>query len=204
MNRDSHITAKLTVVPFVEERWDDLEKLFGKSGACEGCWCMFWRLSSKEYKNTSAEDRKNALYELSRDLNHPPGLLCYADDKAVGWLGFGPRKSMNRILRSRVIPKVDDQDVWSIVCFFIHKEYRGIGMSSALLEAAKEYAAANNIGILEAYPVDTENNKINSASAYCGILSVFERQEFLEITKTKSKVATKGRVLVRLEVTPQK
>jgi hypothetical protein len=36
-------TTKVEVLPATAERWPDLEALFGKNGACAGCWCMWWR-----------------------------------------------------------------------------------------------------------------------------------------------------------------
>jgi hypothetical protein len=35
---------KLTVRPLTPDLWPALEDLFGKSGASNGCWCMYWRL----------------------------------------------------------------------------------------------------------------------------------------------------------------
>jgi hypothetical protein len=34
----------LTVSPLTPERWPALEDLFGKAGASNGCWCMYWRI----------------------------------------------------------------------------------------------------------------------------------------------------------------
>ena len=35
--------------PATPERWADVAELFGERGAYDGCWCMFWRLSAKDY-----------------------------------------------------------------------------------------------------------------------------------------------------------
>jgi hypothetical protein len=31
------------------ELWPQLEALFGKNGACGGCWCWWWRLAGVEH-----------------------------------------------------------------------------------------------------------------------------------------------------------
>ncbi|MBM4430292.1 MAG: GNAT family N-acetyltransferase, partial [Chloroflexi bacterium] len=31
------------------ERWADFEELFGPRGAAGGCWCMWWRLTQREF-----------------------------------------------------------------------------------------------------------------------------------------------------------
>ena len=34
-----------TIAPLVPELWADFEDLFGKQGACYGCWCTHFRLA---------------------------------------------------------------------------------------------------------------------------------------------------------------
>ena len=40
----------LEVRPVTAERWDDLERLFGPSGAYSGCWCMYLRIKASEWE----------------------------------------------------------------------------------------------------------------------------------------------------------
>ena len=35
---------KLIIRPLTPDLWPALEDLFGKGGASNGCWCMYWRL----------------------------------------------------------------------------------------------------------------------------------------------------------------
>ena len=50
-------------------RWPSLEKLFGKNGACGGCWCMHWRMELGEKSKAPVEpDRASfasGLFERS-------------------------------------------------------------------------------------------------------------------------------------------
>jgi hypothetical protein len=45
---------KFTILPLTTDLWPALADLFGKSGASNGCWCMYWRLGGAygptEYK----------------------------------------------------------------------------------------------------------------------------------------------------------
>ncbi len=34
--------------PLTPDLWPALQDLFGKSGASNGCWCMYWRLEGDE------------------------------------------------------------------------------------------------------------------------------------------------------------
>ena len=38
---------KFTIHPLTPDLWPALEDLFGKRGACNGCWCMYWLLGFK-------------------------------------------------------------------------------------------------------------------------------------------------------------
>jgi GNAT superfamily N-acetyltransferase len=42
----SKSSMKLTIRPLTPDLWPALEDLFGKNGACNGCWCMYWRIGS--------------------------------------------------------------------------------------------------------------------------------------------------------------
>jgi hypothetical protein len=39
----------VTYKPLTPEIWDDFEALFGAHGAFGGCWCMYWRLTRREF-----------------------------------------------------------------------------------------------------------------------------------------------------------
>ena len=66
------------------DRWSDFETLFGARGACEGCWCMFWRRDShKEYKNKRSEENKAAMKALI-EAGEVSGVLAYADGIPAG------------------------------------------------------------------------------------------------------------------------
>ena len=138
----------LDIHPLEMDRWDDLVKLFGKTGGDGGCWCMYWRLSQKDYNLRDRSRRKHDLKSLVEN-GKPVGLLAYHDELPVGWCGLGPRKSFERLERSRYLKRVDDQPVWSIVCFFINSKYRRKGIVSTLINKSIEYAATQGASVLE-------------------------------------------------------
>jgi hypothetical protein len=41
---------RFTVRPLTPDLWPALEDLFGKNGASNGCWCMYWRLGPAYFK----------------------------------------------------------------------------------------------------------------------------------------------------------
>ena len=97
-------------------------------------------------------------------------LLATVDGETVGWCRLGPRESFERLEASRVLARVDEEDVWSVVCFYVHPAAKRQGVASALLEAACAHAAANGAAILEGYAARPNHPNID---AYTGYLPMF-------------------------------
>ena len=149
---------KLTMHPATPERWPDLEALFNAKGCsvARGCWCMAYRLSGSRPLPpgmTRAQANRAALKALV-DAGNPPGLIAYRGKIPVGWVSIGPREEYAKLKRSPVMKAVDEQPVWSVICFVVPSEYRGQGVARTLLSAAVVYAKKRGATLVEAYPVD--------------------------------------------------
>jgi len=189
------------IVPLTPDRWDDVAALFGEGGDPKTCWCMFWRLRSKDWSFGSAAEAREGFHALVAGARDPaPGLLAYRDGRAVGWVSVAPRDDYARLTNSRVRPKIDDVPVWSIVCFVVSKTERGQGLTSRLLDAATAYAVERGAPGLEAYPVDPGEGRIPAAVGYTGLLSTFEAAGFRVVHRIDSPQATVQRVIVRRDV----
>jgi GNAT superfamily N-acetyltransferase len=172
----------LVVRPLSAERWHDVEALFGPRGACAGCWCMWWRVSRKEFEAHKGDDNRRAFRRLVTG-GAVPGLLAYCDEQPAGWCCIGPRDAFPTLDRSRVLARLDEQPVWSIVCFFIARRFRHQGLSRWLARAAVDYARAAGATIVEAYPVDTTSPAYPDAYAYTGLVSTFTHVGFSEVAR---------------------
>ncbi|MBI3360916.1 MAG: GNAT family N-acetyltransferase [Chloroflexi bacterium] len=144
---------QLTIRPLTPSRWRDLETLFGKSGAYGGCWCMWFRVTHSQFAKQRNAGSKRAMKKIVNS-GEVPGLMAYSSDTPVGWVSVAPREAFPALDRSRVAKRVDDQLVWSIVCFFVAKQYRRTGVTVELLKAAVEYARAHGAKIVEGYPIE--------------------------------------------------
>ena len=144
--------------PLTEARWGDFEQLFGKNGACGGCWCMLWRLSRKQFDSQKGDGNRKAMMALVAS-GEVPGLLDYFDGRPVGWCAVAPRAHYPALGRSRVLKPVDDQPCWSVSCLFVHREYRNKGVSTQLLRATIDYVNGQGVRILEGYPVEPKSDK---------------------------------------------
>ncbi len=79
---------------------------------------------------------------------------------------------------------VDDQPVWSIICFVVPAAHRGQGVARALLDAAVEHARRRKVRLLEAYPVD-KPKRSNDDSMWFGAASMFDDAGFAEVARRK-------------------
>lgn len=178
--------------PLTPERWADFEQLFGRNGAYAGCWCMWFRQTGKEYEAGRGEPNRQAMCALV-ERGQVPGIILYRDGDPAGWVAVQPREALPRLERSRAAKRPDDTPVWSIVCFFVHRNHRGQGMTRRLLDAAIAHAAASGATLLEAYPKDLKELSPSTGAAYTGLLPVFLEAGFHEVARH-----AKGRPIVRL------
>jgi GNAT superfamily N-acetyltransferase len=168
------------VYPVTVDRWRDLEKLFGEHGAYGGCWCMYFRLRSAEFARRTARENKRDMKKLVRS-NDVPGLLAYAAREPIAWVSIAPREEFAHLKHSRILTRVDDQPVWSVVCFFVTKPYRGKGVMPLLLQAAVKYAAKGGAKIVEGYPSEVGSGKLTGYDGFTGVVSAFHQAGFIKV-----------------------
>ena len=100
--------ASVEIVPLTPDRWPDVAALFDEGGDPRTCSCMFWRVRSKDWSFGSAAEVREGFRTLVDAAGDPaPGLLAYADGRAVGWVSVAPREDFQRLTNSRVRPKID-------------------------------------------------------------------------------------------------
>ncbi len=168
--------------PLTLDRWPDLEKLFGSRGACGGCWCMFWRLPRARFVKQKGA-RNKAAFRRIVNSGPPPGLLGYRNGEPVAWCALAPRDAYPVLDRSRILKRVDERPVWSIVCLFVDKRFRRSGVATRMIDVAKAYARTRGAAILEAYPVEPKTGKTPDIFAWTGFASSFRRTGFEEVAR---------------------
>jgi GNAT superfamily N-acetyltransferase len=174
------------VVPATPDLWPKLERLFGRAGASNGCWCMYWLLGPEYHRRDRTLNRDELRASTEGES---PGLLAFATDPAdaegaVGWVRLTPRSELAWLNRTRYLEAIDDSPVWSVPCFFIARTHRGQGVSDALLVAAVETAQQRGAPAVEGYPVDPAVPGATK-NAFTGYLPVFLRNGFTEVARRR-------------------
>lgn len=180
---------KLTIQPLTPARWADLEAVFAARGCAQArsCWCMYYRRSGPRAAlpdDLSAAQANKAAFKALVDAGRFTGLLAYRGTLPVGWLALAPREDYAKLARSPVMKPVDAQAVWSLICFIVPAAERGRGVAKALLQGAIDYATAEGIALLEAYPVDKPGRGADE-NLWFGVKRMFDAAGFEEVARRK-------------------
>lgn len=197
MANDDAAAPALTIRPLTAARLPDLEAVFAARGCsvARHCWCMYYRRSGATPPAPAGQTQAQAnrrAFETLLEGGRFMGLLAYHRKDAVGWLSVGPREDYPKLQKSPVMRPVDEQPVWSVVCFVVAGPWRGRGVARALLDAAIKEARRRG-RILEAYPVD-KPTRSDDQNLWFGARSMFDACGFEEVARRKP-----ARPVVRLK-----
>jgi len=143
---------------------------------------MWWRLKRSEFEKYKGEGNKKLMQTIVLS-GEVPGILAYYKGEPVAWCSVAPRENFPVLNRSRILKKIDDTSVWSIVCLFIAKEYRNKGFSIQLLQTAVEYVKKQGGKVVEGYPVEPKKIPMAAAFVWTGLASAFKKAGFMECAR---------------------
>jgi GNAT superfamily N-acetyltransferase len=169
-------------------RLNDLVALFESRGGPKNCWCMVWRATPTGAKRTDGASRKAAFTRrVWRGV--PVGILGYLEGKPIAWCSIAPRPTYRHLGGA---PEQEGEKVWSLVCFYVIREYRGLGMTARLIDAAVAHARTRGATAMEAYPVDPDSPSYR----FMGFVEAFKKAGFVEVGRAGTR-----RHVMRLELT---
>jgi GNAT superfamily N-acetyltransferase len=178
--------------------FDDVRTMLGpKRADANVCWCLSYRIPSKENRELRGTARSERVEQLVEQ--GPIGVLAYDGDEVVGWAAVAPRADTT-FARNRKIPHVDDLDVWSVWCIRVRPGHRKAGISHHLLQGAVDFARERGAPAIEGYPVDNRGEKVDLTMAYVGTRELFERAGFVKVADTDSVLDGFPRVVMRLDL----
>ncbi len=185
------------IEPLTPELWPAFEDLFGKEGACFGCWCTYFRMAPAERRARGRVDRK-AFIKARIEAGPPPGVIAFRDGRPVGWMQVGPRADVpewnGRRRASAPMADGDEADpgVWAVSCFFNRKQARGAGLSHLMVAAGVDFARRSGARVLEACPI-RHSQDTSRIGLFVGPARVFEQAGFEVVAERRP-----GRPLMRL------
>jgi GNAT superfamily N-acetyltransferase len=185
----------LEVLP--AHNFDDMATMFApKNPQSSVCWCLSWRLSSRENRALTGPARADKVRELcSREV--APGVIAHLDGEVAGWAGIAPRSELHPFANSQKIPHIDDLPVWSLWCIRVRPGFRKQGVTAALIDGAVEYARASGAPAVESYPTDNGDQRVDTTMAFVGTRAMFERAGFTKVADTDSIAGGFARIVMR-------
>ena len=142
---------------------------------------MFWKLRGKAFDEAKGYTTRQ-MHKSFIDAGTVTGLLAYLDGEVVGWVAVEPRSAYEKLAHSRILKPVDDQEVWSVPCFFVARKHRRSGIAVGLLKAAVDHVRSQGGKIVEGYPVEVQKD-MPAPFIYTGTASVFQKAGFKEVAR---------------------
>ena len=179
--------------------FEDVSAVLGpKRPDADVCWCLSYRIPSKENLSLRGPARGERARQLVQE-DPPPGVLAYDGEVVVGWAAVHPR-SDTTFAGNRRIPRLDDLDVGSLWCSGVRPRHRGRGIAHHQVDGAVTFARSHGAPVVEAYPVDNDGRKVDLTMAYVGTRALFERAGFVKVADTESVINRFPRILMRLDL----
>lgn len=188
-------TTRIETHPLTPDRWRDFAALMNSRFDTRHCWCMWPRLAT-DYKQRTPEANRRSIKRVVDTAAAPPGVLAYVEGEPVGWCAVAPRKEFKKLDRSRATQRIDEEPVWSVVCFFVLRNARRNGVSRALLAAAVALAKRHGARVVEGYPVEGARDQFRGPEplfASAGFQEAARRQPNRPIMRRSTRAAPKQR-----------
>jgi GNAT superfamily N-acetyltransferase len=183
----------LEIRPATKERWEDVVAVFGRRGRDPSwCWCQrFLRVeAADDAAKAAGPDNRDALRREIGAAPMAPGLIAYNEGAPVGWTRVGLRRAFPGVTENRALTRVlgaDDRGAWWVTCFVVDGRHRGLGVGSALLRGAVEFARAHHAAAVEGHPVDVaalQAARVSGSALFTGTMAMFLAAGFTEVART--------------------
>ena len=180
------VAKTLSVRELRKTDWPVVTELFGPRGACGGCWCMSWRITphGKTWSQACGEPNRKAFRKLI-ESGEAHGILAFDGKNPVGWCAFGLRTDFPHLESAKAYKRDDIEKIWSINCFFIHRDDRNRGVATLLAEAAVAAIKKRKGKIVEAYPapLTKDGAKLPATFVWTGPEEMFRKLGFKEVQR---------------------
>jgi len=162
------------MTPELENDWFDFfeNRAFSDHKEWRHCYCTFYyKPRLPEYFHRNSSNREYARWLIRN--GKMKGYVVYNNNEIVGWCNVNAKK---------VYPALSDictgeENVVSITCFVIEKQYRGKGIAHQIVDRIIADAKSKGVKIIEAYPRKQAKSEYGN---YHGSYSMYVRKGFTE------------------------
>lgn len=105
--------------------------------------------------------------------------LVMIGDEAVAWAEYGtPEELPNIHHRKQYLAEADVTPDFRVTCIFVDKGHRRRGYARAALAGALDLIAARGGGVVEGYPHEIGEKRMNNSFVYNGTRTMYEQVGF--------------------------
>ncbi|TDE92627.1 GNAT family N-acetyltransferase [Occultella glacieicola] len=195
----SQVSAGWQTHPVTADRFEDFADVINPTRRATHCWCLSHRIPARQIDELGGGSRERAMRALC-ERDTAPGVVTYRDGVPVGWCSISPRTEIPRLERSKLIRRIDEVPVWSIICLVVRSGHRRQGVTDAMISGALAYAAGMGAPAVEAHPVDPDG-RMDTTMAFVGTRAMFERAGFSVVGTTDAVASRMPRLIMRKTLT---
>ncbi|MFX4273888.1 GNAT family N-acetyltransferase [Propionibacteriaceae bacterium Y1685] len=167
-----------TIRPLSAETWDAFEALVERhNGVFGGCWCIYFTPDCAERGQSYEGNRALKRKLIETGQNHAS--LVMIGDEAVAWAEYGTPDELPNIHHGKQYrAEADLIPDYRVTCIFVDKRHRKKGLAKAALQGALDQIATHGGGIVEGYPHEIGEKRMNNSFVYNGTRTMYEEAGF--------------------------
>lgn len=172
------VTNEHSIQPLTTHTWDAFDRLVERhNGIFSGCWCIYFHPECAERGKTYEGNR--ALKRKLVETGKAHAALVMIGDEAVAWAEYGTPDELPTIHhRKQYLAEADLLPDYRITCIFVDRRYRRKGFAKIALAGALDLIAAQGGGVVEGYPHEVGEKKMNNSFVYNGTRTMYENVGF--------------------------
>lgn len=184
-----------SIQPLSTETWDAYAAMVERhNGIFGGCWCTYFHDCTER---GPGYEGSRAFKKQMVEAGVAHAALVVLGDEVIAWASYGTPDELPNIHHSKqYVAEADVFPDYRVTCIFVDKRYRKQGFAKAALAGAVEHIAANGGGVVEGYPHEVGEKRMNNSFVYNGTRAMYEEAGF-EFIRSKGLKNTVMRRTVR-------
>ena len=171
-------TEGYAIQPLTEHTWDAFAGLVERhNGIFGGCWCINFHPDCAE--RGQGYEGNRALKRQLVATGQAHAALVIVDEEAIAWAEYGtPDELPNIHHRKQYLAEADGLPDYRVTCIFVDKRHRRQGFAKVALSGALDLIAAQGGGVVEGYPHEIGERRMNNSFVYNGTRAMYEQAGF--------------------------
>lgn len=178
------VPGDYTIQPLTADTWNAFAGLVERhNGIFGGCWCTYFHPACAERELGYGGSR--ALKRRLVEAGQAHAALVTLGGEAIAWAEYGTPEELPNIHHSKqYLAEADALPDYRITCIFVDKRYRRQGYAKVALAGALDLIAALGGGVVEGYPHEIGEKRMNNSFVYNGTRAMYEEAGF-EFVRSK-------------------